>query len=108
MYIQEKVDLLEKAVEQLNGLVGQQGPKGESGKDADTEAILKELRVDIGKQFASAQTALSEMVLYMVGRAIVEELKRGGVIDAETGKAILLPGPVGPTGNSGPAGQSIV
>jgi hypothetical protein len=106
-YLQERLEAAEKELAKLNGLVGQQGPRGESGKDANTEEIINTLRVEIGKSFASAQEALSQMVLIMVGHAIVQELKTAGVVDSE-GRAILLPGPVGPTGNSGPAGQSIV
>src|SRR2546427_10011232 len=108
MYIQEKVDLLEKKVEQLNGLVGSQGPKGESGKEADNEEIIKTLRVEIGKSFASAQTALSEMVKIMVGHAIIQALKTAGVVDGD-GRAILVAGPAGLDSTTpGPAGQSIV
>src|SRR6266550_2365676 len=107
-YMQERLELLEKEVKQLNGLVGQQGLRGEPGKDADTDEITKTLRVAIGKEFASAQAALSQMVLQMVGHAIVQELKRSGVIDANTGKAILIPGPAGQDSTiPGPEGDSI-
>jgi len=66
--------------------VGTQGPQGAPGKDADVSAVIQAAKQQMQSDFEYFQARLSG--------AIVQELKRSGVVD-ESGKAVLMPGPAG-------------
>jgi hypothetical protein len=86
------------------GAEGVQGAQGPAGKDAN-----------ISECIAAPQVALRAELNSILRSAIVDELKRAGVIDA-AGKAVLIPGPAGRdgadgrsiVGRAGKDGQSIV
>jgi len=81
------------------------GPQGTPGKDADVSEVIAAAKQQMQSDFATLQAGLAG--------AIVAELKRSGVVDAN-GKAILVAGPAGRDGVNGqdsavvgPAGASI-
>ena len=111
----------------VSGPVGPTGPTGSTGAPADpkevatlaSEIVKKSFRYDTER--AKFETLLSELkgeigvVLASLRFAVIEELKLGGVLDAEgravlgpqgpAGKDSITPGPTGSQGSTGPAGN---
>ena|SRR5713101_6008809 len=107
MYIQERVEILEKEFKKLDGLrgekgdtvVGQQGVPGRDGTDANVSECVAVAKIAFEQEIAALHAKL--------GSAVVHALKSAGVIDSN-GNAILVAGPAGE--NSvipGPKGDSI-
>ncbi len=111
MQIEEAVDLLAEICQELikrcelkrgpqgergASVVGEQGPIGPPGRDADVAEVVGAAQRVMQDELQSAKDTLREIV--------VKELKQGGVIDSE-GRAILIPGPPGKDGRDGVDGK---
>jgi len=112
--VEERLGALEKYLESLQlhrdsrkGLEGARGPAGENsvvqgpqgpaGRDADitqvVEAALKKVKEEFDQEYA------------ILAQVVRHALVTGGVLD-ENGKAILIPGPIGPASTiPGPRGE---